>query len=260
MKLCFITPFKHMKYTNKGGAVFGLIKEAVENAQYRKYLKQQVKKGIDVYLDANIHEQERQKINLDEAMEIILKEKLCSIIIIPDRMFLTLQTLVEVDMFLKKYYIRCKEANMEIMAVCQGRHIEELFFCFKKLLVNKKIDRVGVPFDNSFISVDNNSYLNQALSRLYFLQKISKLHPQKKIHCLGCNSVLEVVFASHFPFVCSLDTKLFSRVAMGEITLDKNNWLYVTKPKKKMTFQTVFTLKQEQIFKKNLNFVMKLIC
>ncbi len=181
MKIGYIVPFKHLKLSTKGGLVFSLIKETMENKQYREFIKEQVKSGKEVYQDANIHEQEREQIDFSHAMRTILSEKLCTTIIIPDHMFLTVATLSEVNEFLELYYDDCKKAGIEIMAVCQGRNLEELYDCFKQLNSNKKIDRIGIPFDNSFINIDEDSYINQAFSRIYFLQKISKLNIKKKI-------------------------------------------------------------------------------
>jgi len=251
MKLCFISPVKHLK--DIGGEeefLFCLSRQTLEDEEYKKFFKDN---GKYVILDNSIHEEER--IDDDELVNLAIDMKVNELII-PDVMGYGQKTKELAKVFLDKYYDKLREHNINLVGVIQGRTMSEIANIFREFNNDKRIDYLSLPFDLIPFNFIPERNLNQMFNRLYILQYLtSSYHIKKPIHALGVNTLLEIKLLDAFPLIRSCDSKLMVRLALSNIKIDENNWMHLVKPVRKMDFYDELTKEQIKICNDNIKFL-----
>jgi len=259
-----IAPVNYLdQISSKGGVGFALGKELLESKSYREFFKKEVEKRKTVFVDLNIHEQ--QTVNIDEVINLLLRERVCTHFIIPDSMFHWKVTKKSLESFLKKYYEILKFKKIKLVGVCQYIDIKEGLQAFSYLNNLKEIDMIAIPFDVITFDLFNNRYFNQLFSRIMFLREIfKKIKVKKKIHLLGMNSVVEHMLLmdlskDDLKWIYSNDSKLMARLAYNNVELGLNKSSFLIKPKKKIYLTSKMSKQQLKMCKKNIDLLDKII-
>lgn len=245
MKLCLITPFKHLNLSKiNGDMYFALTRQLRDNRQYYDFFKEQ----NYVIIDNNIHEGE--EVDFEEHVRLAID--IGNEIIIPDVLRDKKKTLEYFHYFMDKFYNRLKQNNIKIMGVPQGNSLKEIMECFEEMNKDNRVDIIGNSFDLTPIKFEGDKYFIQSQNRFVILNEwLGKT--TKPIHLLGSNGLYELYHFNKYPQIRSTDGKLFSRLSLSNVKLD-SGWMKVMKPPIKMKFDDVFTKKQVELYNYNVKF------
>jgi hypothetical protein len=252
MKLCLITPFSELYLSEVGDMYFALTKQLRENLTYYNFFKDKKDRGKEIIVDNNVHEKEE----LDFEEHVKLAIDVGTIIIIPDVMRNKKKTLEYYHYFMDKFYPLLLKNNIKIMAVPQGNTIGEINECFDEFNNDERISFIGQSFDlEPTIFTHERSYQNQSLNRICIVTDWCNKGLKKKIHLLGSNNLDELYLLSKFKGVYSTDGKIFSRLALANVEINRENWELVEKDRNvKMEFEKCFTYQQANLFLRNVKF------
>jgi len=251
MKLCFIAPINNLKDISiEGDYLFCLARQAKEDIGYKTF---SINSQKPIILDNSIHENER--LSDDDFVKLAIDIKVHEIIV-PDVMGDGITTLKISKEFLDKYSEKLREKGIKIVCVIQGKTMQEITKCFCYFNSDERVDNLALPFDLTPFQFTDERNLNQMFNRLYILQTLTSSYDIKKeIHALGVNSLLEIKLLDAFPMIRSCDSKIMVRLALSNVKLDKNNWVYMIKPTRKMDFYDVMSPEQIKLCKENIKFL-----
>lgn len=244
IKLAHIMPINNVELSSKGDIDFCLA-PLCNNEQYTKYFIRQSFNGRHVILDNLIAE---NKPIPTELMVKIAFEILPTEFIIPDSMHDRRKTNEMRNNFLDKYYIEFKNKGIKLMAVAQGDMFEEYLSCFNEINNDERIDTIGIPFRMKFNAKHSKIFkdIEQGINRIKFLDVIRD-KVKKPVHCLGCNSVNELIKINRMSFIRSCDSKLICRYALDDKQVKDENM----KPDTKVIMEKALT--ETQIALTNYN-------
>lgn len=254
MKFCLITPYENLEESKEGDMFYALTRELLENKTYYNWFKDIKRKGGDVIIDNNVHE--KSEVSFEDHVHLAID--VATIIVVPDVMRDKKKTLEYFHYFMDKFYPLLKLNGIKILAVPQGNTFEEINECFDEFNKDKRVDIIGHSFDLEPYQFVEDKYSNQSMNRItivsHWLQKTNK-----DIHLLGSNNLWELYLLGKNKRVVSTDGKLFSRLALSNIEVTKDNWEFISKPDTKMKFSDVLSLEQKRQFIKNIRFFKRMI-
>jgi len=211
MKLCHISPSNALNKISILGNIEFCLTPYCKDEKYLDYFIEEKKKGRFVIVDNGIAE--NKLIKLDKMIEYAFKIK-ASEFIIPDVIGDKKKSDNMRKDFLNKYYKIFKDKGIRLMGVIQGSTFEEYLKSFEEINNDKRIDVIGIPFRMKFYKFDSvNKDILHSLNRLTFLHFI-KNKVIKDIHCLGCNSIAELIELNKIKQVRSCDSKIICRYSM----------------------------------------------
>ncbi len=254
MKIAIISTTKNLDISLDGDFMFCLARQAYEDSNYKKFF---MNSGKDIYLDNSVHEDEQ--LSLDDFVDLAIDMKVHSVFI-PDTMRDKKQTLEKFYQFKHTYYKLLKEKGITMIGVVQGNTMKEIEDCFCEFNNSKEIDKIAIPFDLIPIHFTNDKYLNNFYNRMHILQFLtSTLSIDKKIHCLGMNTILEMKILMSYPHVESCDSKLITRLSLVGIEITKDNFPYLIKPTRKLDMNEKLNKDQVELCKKNIKKVREIM-
>jgi hypothetical protein len=238
MKIAFITTHNSMEeITPLGNIEFCLVPYLDILPKYKEYFYKKEKGKKFIICDDTIAE-DGGRIKLDEFIEKVIGLN-PSEVIIPDVIGNYEETKNKRELFLDKYFNMLLSKNIKIMAVVQGKNIEEYTKCLSEINSDSRINTIGIPFRMNYAKFfDKSEEENHMLNRLLFINTMNFLKP---IHCLGVNLPQEIISLKYTNKVRSCDTKLMSRYGLNELVFDKDD---TTKPKRKLYLDDDMTEKQ----------------
>lgn len=250
IKLCLITPIENLSLCNYGDMYFALTRQLSENKEYFDFFKSKKRLGFQVIVDNSVHEM--QETDFEDHVKLAID--VGTIIIIPDVLRNKKKTLEYYHYFMDRWFPVLKQSGIKIMAVPQGETFEEIMECFEEFNNDKRVDFIGNSFDLIPFKLAEEKYENQSMNRLVIVSKWAE-KCEKKIHLLGSNNLNELYILSKLKSVHSTDGKFFSRITLGGIKLNNENWKSILKPKDiKMDFDKEFNNYQKSLFKDNVLF------
>lgn len=226
IKLAHIMPIENIELSAKGEIDFCLA-PLCDNEQYAKYYIKQSLMGRHVILDNLIAE---GKPIPTETMVKIAFEISPTEFIIPDVIGNKYETDKMRKEFLDRFYVRFKEKGIKLMAVVQGDILNEYLSTFEEINNDERIDTIGIPFRMKTVIKYAKVFkdIEQGRNRVDFLN-IIKDKVKKPIHCLGCNSVDELIKLNKMNFVRSCDSKLICRYVLNNEIIRGDNMKPVSK-------------------------------
>lgn len=254
MKLCLITPFNNLKESKEGDMFYALTRQLNENKKYYNWFKLAKEKGFDVIVDNNVHE--RAEVNFED--HVLLTLDVGTICVVPDVMKNKKKTLEYFHYFMDKFYPILKQNKIKILAVPQGETLTEIDDCLMEMANDNRVDIIGNSFDLTPLHFNDDKYSNQSINRIRIINMFLD-RTDKPIHLLGSNGLEELYIFRNNRQIISTDGKLFSRLALGNILIDKKDWKKIMKPKEKMSFSIPFTKEQRKIFIKNVRMFKEIL-
>ena len=188
MKLASILPVKNIKHTFDGDYAMLL-------AHLKDYYPENTNKNCYVIMDNSLIEKE----NAIDIIELYKAAKQCGAdeIIIPDVLqdsLGTLMSLLKSYELLKEY--TCDHIDIKLMAVCQGKTLEEFINCYTFLETCSYISTIGIPK----IAETLHENGRPGLEDLW-------VDSRKNIHLLGCYTSLNEIRNYKYPSrIRSIDT------------------------------------------------------
>jgi len=248
MKLALIVPFKNLDLMNISDYDYILTREAKMNKQYKDFYTKSERYSI---LDNNVHE--RSEINWEDHVELAINMGVNEIVV-PDVMKDKERTLRYFNEFMNMFYEKLKEHNIIIQAVPQGETWEEIQECFDVFNKDTRVKIIGNSFDLIPFQICDKKYENQSFNRTLIINSWIR-KSNKPIHLLGSNGTGELITLSKFSLIRSTDGKLFSRIGLANMDLEKEMDVY--KPNIKMYFDD--DIENKNLFIRNVNYFKQII-
>jgi hypothetical protein len=193
IKICVITPISHLaEYGSLGEMDMSLTHMIIENPKgaYVRYCREQREKGRFVILDNSAFEMEQQGKGLDP--DPVLDAALLidpSEVIATDVLFQGEATVASTKYFIERMKARGVLGKYQVMAVPQGRNMEEWWDCLEKILAIPKVDTIGLSKLSVPVSYfgEKESSGNCARSRIMVTEMMDKRLRKglKPVHLLG---------------------------------------------------------------------------
>ena len=246
LKLAHIGTINTLEKLSVNGDLDFCLLPMCKYSEYKQYFVNQLKQGRFVIGDNLVAEGET--IPTDELVKIALELNITELII-PDIIGNKQKTDEMRKDFLDKYYNDCFQSEIRLMSVVQGSSLDEYMQCFNELNNDDKIHTIGLPFRMKFFKFkDMHKDLLHAYNRLLFLNLI-KDKVKKPIHCLGCNSIMELLAINKLGFVRSLDSKILARYSKNKEEIEYG---HEKKPEVKLFITDKLDNSQIQYIKINL--------
>lgn len=219
MQVCIISPVSHLKNFSVLGDMEMSLAPLLDHEEYVEYYKEQVKRGKFVIFDNGAFELEEKLgrgLGHSEVLELAKKIRPHEIIC-TDHLFEKDKTLDSTNKFVS--YVRVAgnyvDGDVQLMAVPQGRTIDEWFQCYKAMLNMKEITTIGlskVSVPQCFIG--NREELGAITKgRILCTSEIVArgLEPdkyKKTVHLLGSDAWMgyEVRVQSQYKWIRSIDS------------------------------------------------------
>lgn len=150
IKICVITPISHLEeYASLGEMDMSLshiiLEDSERGRQYAEYYKRQREAGRFVLLDNSAFELEQQGKGLDpdpvlDAAEITNPSE----VIATDVLFDGQATIESTNRFIERMRERGVLGKYKVMAVPQGKSVEEWWECYEHLIEHPEVDTIGL--------------------------------------------------------------------------------------------------------------------
>lgn len=289
MKLALISPIPHLEeqknFSNIHMVLGHLLFESEQYAEFYASLKETNPDSF-IICDNSANEghmiKDMQLISLAESIN-------ADEIIAPDKYHDSYTTINETQSFLDKYFDSHIKNKFSVMAVPQGKTIEELNECLNIFIKDTRINTIGIGYrnlipalwDEIFLTersewyndykiknvaniIDNveDNCFNYTMSRIIFLKKFINFRNfkkyNKKIHLLGLYNPYELKIINSAltrfktSYIRSCDSASPFQAAQANITFNENYGVKI-KPKEYVDFYQILTDDQKVIFYQNLS-------
>jgi len=197
MKAAIICPTSMLEWVQKEFNPhfhFVLAQVYLEDRQYAKFFLERRKAGDDMILDQGAAE---LGASIDDvSIMVVARELKPTILVAPDVIYNSFETMMRMGIFLKAYAEELKGLGIKIMAVPQGEDNERYLDCFGLLNCAVKVDWLGI----------SRFYHDRFNGRATLLALI-KDRVKKPCHLLGAGGgVYDLKDEVGFDFVKSVDT------------------------------------------------------
>lgn len=288
MKLALITPIPYLEESLKVTSTHMVLAHMLGDDTYYNFYKNLKSKQPESFIICDNSANEGFMYKDMELIELA-KDVNADEIIAPDKYHDGLVTLQETKKFLDTYYEKHLKDKFSIMAVPQGKTIDEYLTCFFEFVKDPRINTIGVGYrclipavaddifamgnddlaenlkikniESLFSNLEDNCF-NYTLSRLYFLVNLVNYkkikYYKKKIHLLGLYNPYELklinnaLTKSQFQIVRSCDSAAPWQAAQAGVVFNKEYGV-LTKPKAYLNFDQVLDPTQFDMFKQNLD-------
>jgi hypothetical protein len=239
MKVCHIVPANYVGMCPQNSTMHLLIApEVLKNKQYEEVYKEKSLKGDFIIMDNGAFEY-GNAFPLDDvikAAELVQAKEL----VLPDYYLegaTTVQRVKEaLDEYSKKMYTYPILQNLSLMAVPQGKTIDEYILCFSELLQMHEVDTIGFSYgaiNEAFRSWDAPNCLLRPMAISYLNKHFNFSKCEKQFHCLGISGhPVEIKFLKLFEFIRSVDSSKAFVCALNDIDIEETHDIYLKVPKR----------------------------
>lgn len=286
MKLALITPIAHLEETSNVSDFHMVLSHLLKNDKYLNFYEKLKNKNPNTFILCDNSANEGYMIKGQELISLAHAIN-ADEIIAPDKYHDKYTTLQETNTFLNEYYQSHIKGHFSVMAVPQGKTIEEYYSCFEAFANDPHINTIGIGYrtlipaigDELFLlskeqlekefklkqpeillnKLEDNCY-NFTMSRIYFLKKYINFNMlkknNKKIHLLGLYNPYELkiinkaLTKNQLQYIRSCDSAAPWQAAQTNIIFNKDYGV-TTKPKAFLDFNAVSDENQIKIMKAN---------
>jgi hypothetical protein len=264
MKICHIVPVNYVRMCTQNSTMHLLIApEVLKNKQYEEVYREKSFRNDFIIMDNGAFEY-GNAFPLDDvikATELVWAKEL----VLPDCYLDGAITIQRVKEALNELSNNTSSIiqSLSLMAVPQGKTIDEYEKCFLELLQMNEVDTIGFSYGaineafrawgipKSLLRIAVISYLNKHFN-------FSKYN--KQFHCLGIGGhPIEIKYLKRFEFIRSADSSKAFICALNDIDIKETHDLYFEAPKRPDDYFGIKTVSEsvEKLVLKNIETMEK---
>ena len=258
MKFYCIPPNNHLDMMDNGDRYFGLAHLYYSNEKYKRYFLALRNRSPKVWITMDNSAAEHSLVTEDILLNIVAELKPDEVIA-PDVLFNKEETLKNFKSFVSKMYNKGLLSHTSIFACPQGSTKEEWLECYFQMIASPFVKCIGlskIAVPKCWNQAEGDTMIG--VSRNQCIEELSNKHwLVKPLHLLGMGEHDEFDYyaKNRTPNIRSSDSCYTVLAAINGIDFEKGDTTRI--PTTNAYFDVTLTEEQQELAKKNLNFLKR---